>query len=224
MEQETMQAAATTAQTTDPKAEAMSKLYAALSAFQGSLQQPEKNKEVTVRTQTGGNYKFKYADLGNCFKSARQGLADNGLCVIQAIEGDTLVTTLAHKDGGSISSTIPVNLRQAPQAVGSTLTYFKRYAYCALLGIVADDDDDANAAMGNQAQVNNKAARVASLTQHLQQLKQDPDYNPVLLKALEAIVAAKNIEELGKIFNDNAAFQDTAVFMSFLSTRKKELK
>ena len=41
------------------------------------------------------------------------------------------------------------------QSIGSMITYLKRYAYCAILGIVADEDDDANAACGNQVEYNN---------------------------------------------------------------------
>ena len=35
------------------------------------------------------------------------------------------------------------------------ITYLKRYAYCAILGLVADEDDDADAACGNQVEYNN---------------------------------------------------------------------
>lgn len=46
---------------------------------------------------------------------------------------------------------MPSNTANA-QSIGSAITYAKRYAFCAILGIVADDDEDANIASGNSAQ------------------------------------------------------------------------
>lgn len=46
---------------------------------------------------------------------------------------------------------MPSNTANA-QSIGSAITYAKRYAFCAILGIVADDDEDANIASGNTAQ------------------------------------------------------------------------
>lgn len=46
---------------------------------------------------------------------------------------------------------MPSNTADA-QSIGSAITYAKRYAFCAILGIVADDDEDANIASGNSAQ------------------------------------------------------------------------
>lgn len=46
---------------------------------------------------------------------------------------------------------MPSNTADA-QSIGSAITYAKRYAFCAILGIVADDDEDANIASGNTAQ------------------------------------------------------------------------
>ena len=45
---------------------------------------------------------------------------------------------------------MPSNTANA-QSIGSAITYAKRYAFCAILGIVADDDEDANIASGNSA-------------------------------------------------------------------------
>ena len=135
------------------------KLTEALSKFQGSLKQPQLNKSVTVKTNGGGSYKFQYADLGACIKAAAPELLKNGLAVIQTIQGQVLVTTLSHSSGEFINSQIPLNQQTlfstAFQQIGSMITYLKRYAYCAILGIVADEDDDANAACGNQVEYNN---------------------------------------------------------------------
>lgn len=136
------------------KSEEIDKLAIALAKFQGSLEQPSLNSEVKVRTKTGGEYKFKYADLSECKRAAKQPLADNELSVCQLIEDDHSVRTiLLHSSGQWISSKVrmPSNTADA-QSIGSAITYAKRYAFCAILGIVADDDEDANIASGNTAQ------------------------------------------------------------------------
>ena len=136
------------------KSEEIDKLAIALAKFQGSLEQPSLNSEVKVRTKTGGEYKFKYADLSECKRAAKQPLADNELSVCQLIEDDySIRTILLHSSGQWISSKVrmPSNTANA-QSIGSAITYAKRYAFCAILGIVADDDEDANIASGNTAQ------------------------------------------------------------------------
>lgn len=136
------------------KSEEIDKLAIALAKFQGSLEQPSLNSEVKVRTKTGGEYKFKYADLSECKRAAKQPLVDNELSVCQLIEDDySIRTILLHSSGQWISSKVrmPSNTADA-QSIGSAITYAKRYAFCAILGIVADDDEDANIASGNTAQ------------------------------------------------------------------------
>lgn len=136
------------------KSEEIDKLAIALAKFQGSLEQPSLNSEVKVRTKTGGEYKFKYADLSECKRAAKQPLADNELSVCQLIEDDySIRTILLHSSGQWISSKVRMPSNTADvQSIGSAITYAKRYAFCAILGIVADDDEDANIASGNSAQ------------------------------------------------------------------------
>lgn len=134
-------------------------LTKALSQFQGCIKQPKLNKSVKVSTKDGRSYTFQYADLGACISAAAPELQKNGLAVIQTIQGQVLVTTLSHSSGEYINSQMPLNQQTlfstAFQSIGSMITYLKRYAYCAILGIVADEDDDANAACGNRVEYNN---------------------------------------------------------------------
>lgn len=133
--------------------ENINEISAALSAFQGSVEQPKLEKEVKVKTKTGGSYSFKYADLCACVKAATPALKANGLSVCQLISDGKLVTILSHKSGQWFKSELMLpNQTTDYQAYGSAITYLKRYSYCAILGIVADTDDDANLACGNQAE------------------------------------------------------------------------
>ena len=56
-------------------------------------------------------------------------------------------TILAHESGQWIQSELCMPLaKNDPQGVGSAITYGRRYGLAAIVGIVADDDDDGNAA------------------------------------------------------------------------------
>lgn len=133
--------------------ENINEISAALSAFQGSVEQPKLEKEVKVNKKAGGFYTFKYADLSACVKAATPALKANGLSVCQLISDGKLVTILSHKSGQWFKSELMLpNQTTDYQAYGSAITYLKRYSYCAILGIVADTDDDANLACGNQAE------------------------------------------------------------------------
>lgn len=133
--------------------ENIDQISAALSTFQGSVEQPKLEKEVKVNKKAGGFYTFKYADLSACVKAATPALKANGLSVCQLISEGKLVTILSHKSGQWFKSELLLpNQTSDYQAYGSAITYLKRYSYCAILGIVADTDDDANLACGNQAE------------------------------------------------------------------------
>lgn len=154
----------------------------ALSAFQGSIEQPKLEKEVKVKTKSGSSYSFKYADLSAVVKAATPALKANGLAVCQLVNSGKLVTILSHKSGQWFKSELLLpNQTSDYQGYGSAITYLKRYSYCAILGIVADTDDDANMACGNQAdvkdrnqkmysgaQLNEALAEVAAATSHEQ--------------------------------------------------------
>lgn len=92
-------------------------------------------------------FKSKYADLASCWDACREALTKNGLCVIQLPQRAsekivTLQTILAHESGESISSTFSMPMKDdSPQSYGSTLTYARRYALAAIVGIAQVDDD-----------------------------------------------------------------------------------
>jgi hypothetical protein len=97
-------------------------------------------------------FKSKYADLASVQDAIRKPFAKNGLCASQVMEpmesGFVLVTILGHSSGQEIVSRLPVTLTDTkPQAVGSQITYARRYALAAIAG-VAQIDDDGEAAHG----------------------------------------------------------------------------
>jgi len=92
-------------------------------------------------------FKSKYAALPDVVATAGPVLAKHGLAVSQFIGSDELITYLLHESGQFIAHTMTLHIiKDDPQAQGSAVTYARRYSYMACLGLVADDDDDANLA------------------------------------------------------------------------------
>lgn len=128
------------------QSEHIHELVVALSQAQGELSPAEKSGK-------NPHFKSKYAGLTDIWAACRQVLPKNGLAVIQTmeeVEGRLrLVTTLAHKSGQWIKSSLPIiTTKNDAQGIGSAITYMRRYALSAIVGVVADDDDDAEHAMG----------------------------------------------------------------------------
>jgi hypothetical protein len=102
------------------------------------------------------HFKSRYADLAEIMSKVRGPLRDAGLlithsCPSDCREGRVVVETgLVHAESGESLWTrvdMPLDGRsQNAQGVGSAITYGRRYGVCALLGIVADEDDDGNEA------------------------------------------------------------------------------
>lgn len=98
------------------------------------------------------HFKFKYADLPAIWEAIRPILGENHLIVTNILgygeEGDHITTTITHIDSGEfIESKSKIYLNKiTAQEYGSYITYMRRYALSAMLGLVTDKDDDGNAA------------------------------------------------------------------------------
>jgi hypothetical protein len=117
-----------------------------------------------AKTAANPYFKSKYAPLDAIIDATRPVLAKHGLAVIQEplfMEGTAGVETIIiHKDGASISSTLLLPLKdQSPQGVGSAITYARRYALAAVLGIASEDDDDGNISTGLAKKEESKPAK-----------------------------------------------------------------
>jgi len=111
-----------------------------------------------LKDSTNPHFKSKYADLGSVWAAVKPALTKHELAALQdcgALDGAVSVgTRLIHSSGQWLAFDpviIPLSKRDA-QGVGSALTYARRYSLSAALGVVADEDDDGNAASnGNGA-------------------------------------------------------------------------
>ena len=97
-------------------------------------------------------YGYSYLTLGKLITATRPALTKNGLVVVQTIEPgettQTLVTTLYHVSGESLSSRYPlervaVGKANAAQQFGAAISYARRYSLAAMLNISQADDDAA---------------------------------------------------------------------------------
>jgi hypothetical protein len=100
-----------------------------------------RDKEVAVRS-----YSYKYAPLDAILAAVREPLSSNGLAIAQLLEGPDLVTLLLHESGSTLTARTPLPPWDGVQQYGSMVTYIRRYALTAMLGIATEDDDDGEAA------------------------------------------------------------------------------
>jgi len=126
------------------QSESVKELNTALAKAQGELFAAKKDS-------INPHFKSKYADLASVWEACRDALSSNGLSVTQMpaeFQNNimTLVTRLSHSSGEWLEQTMtcPVG-KPDPQGIGSCLTYMRRYALAAVVGVY-QDDDDANSA------------------------------------------------------------------------------
>lgn len=91
-----------------------------------------------------GHFKGKfYADINSVINSVKDELNAQGISIMQPINGNMVETYLVHESGQYIGSTTPIVCAKPndPQALGSAITYSRRYGLQALVGLPAEDDD-----------------------------------------------------------------------------------
>jgi hypothetical protein len=134
--------------------ETIGAIAAALAKAQGELTNPEKSLTATVAVAAAGEStrSFRYASLASGLDIVRKCLGQHEIATIQttAIDRDVgqirLTTLLAHASGEWIASdwpVCPIEDIAVPKRMGAALTYARRYALFALVGIAGEDDLDA---------------------------------------------------------------------------------
>lgn len=124
------------------KSESIKNVAKALLLFQTKM-------ESISKDSTNPFFKSKYCSLSNILENIQLPLAEAGLCFSQMPDEHSLTTIIIHAESGEYlesSYIMPVAKQNDPQAVGSSITYARRYALGAILGLNIEDDDDANAA------------------------------------------------------------------------------
>lgn len=154
-------------------------LAQALVEFQKEEVSFSKTKEAKVKTKTGGEYTYKYADLSDILPAVRPLLAKHGLSwsstPTRADDGALVLRyRLLHVSGEAEAAEMPLGVSAdcKPQELGSAITYARRYAITAQLNLATEEDDD-----GRAAQESKRPARQAGPNGPLLQ-PQQPAYVP----------------------------------------------
>ena len=124
------------------QSESIANLAKSLSLVQGKLTHAKKDSANPF-------FKSKYADLESVWDACRDLLASNGLSVAQfpGTYSDldktmSLTTLLMHESGEWISNEMSVPMSKVDaQGAGSCISYMRRYALAAVVGVVQADDD-----------------------------------------------------------------------------------
>ena len=135
------------------KSESIQNLSKAMAEFQKSIKQPLKDANNPF-------FKSQYVPLENVVEAITETGSSLGISFMQFASSDETgsieVATLVMHSTGEYIEFPPVRMKpesNKPQAVGSAITYAKRYALSAIFGITSDKDDDGNEATGLNAQV-----------------------------------------------------------------------
>lgn len=116
----------------------LGELAAALAKAQAAI-------KGAVKDSDNPFFKSKYADLASVWDACRKQLTDNELAVVQApvMNGSLGVTTmLLHSSGQWIAAHLSAMPKdQGPQAIGSVISYLRRYSLAAFAGVPQIDDD-----------------------------------------------------------------------------------
>lgn len=125
----------------------------ALAQAQAEFAPIVRDKTAKIKTRTGGEYSYSFADLATTIAAVRPILAKYGLSVAQSPgefqsgpDGKMWVvvfTQLMHKSGQWLrgQTWLPV-AELEPRGLGSAFTYARRYGFGAMLGLATEDDDD----------------------------------------------------------------------------------
>lgn len=185
------------------KSESIKEIATALCKFQGAV-------EKIKKTTTNPFFKSKYANLADILDVIRQPLVDNGLSFVQFPKGHhELETMLMHISGEWMAETYTMTpTKNDPQGLGSVITYQRRYALGAILGLNIDEDDD-----GNKASRPEKEKK-SDLT---------PELEKQLTQSIALLDQIQDIEKLKAVWDNMPELHKNQLFINAVNTAKKRL-
>lgn len=193
-----------------PLPRSVGKLAAALALVQAELPRVAKSEtaKVTGKTKAGDpiSYSYKYADLADVSAAVLPLLGKHGLAftawptLTEDRKGFVLRYQLLHESDEQLTGEYPLSMGIGAQALGSEITYARRYALCAVTGISPDNDDDAAGA--EAAAAAERAARRAQAAE--QSAQEQAQAASELNHAVDAVRGAWAVQ-YGEFNQDQAA-------------------
>lgn len=170
-------------------------------------------------------FKSKYATLNSVWEAVATALHNNGLVCIQPIVNNMVATTIIHTSGQFITSECPIVCAKQndPQALGSAITYSRRYALASMLGVMTDDDDDAESAMVRK-QLQSAPKPAAKPAEKAEPAPVQIPVGNLSNKCALDIAAAKTTGELISIYNAYATSEPIADLKAACAAMKKQLE
>jgi len=181
------------------KSETISKIAAALVAFNGEVKSISHDSE-------NPHFKSQYTSLDHMIDETKPILHKHGLTVMQFPGGDgekiTVRTMILH-DSGEWIETEPLTLRPVkmdPQGAGSAITYARRYSYAAALSLSLGDDDDGNAA----SQSPNSSGNKGQTQQRTNMPSSSPEISQAQINYCLKLIGEKGVsdDELNRILEE----------------------
>lgn len=183
------------------QSETINELAAALSKAQGEMQ-------AAIKDKVNPFFKSSYADLGSVWDAARPVLSKYGLCIMQTTELASdrnqviMITTLAHTSGQWMKSYLPLNpSKNDSQGMGAAITYLRRYSLSAIVGVVCDEDDDGETAVGRGKTQHHQNSNQNQQAAKKQNQEADEKIGKVEIIALTTLINSLD-EESSKSFRD----------------------
>lgn len=211
--------------------DSVTKLLGALAAAKKDFGKVSKKQENTFFKKDGKN--SKYADLNAYLFATEDILEANGLIITQLAgskEGHAgIITILFHVESGEYLQSellLPLD-RVTAQGAGSAITYARRYAYAAILGLAAEDDDG-NAASGvssQSGQLKSVPVKPAPQSNPKQPFKPVPASIPDVssdFKATDGDLPSELFEKRGE--NSASTAQSTSSIESSIPTPEEQQK
>ena len=137
-----------------------------------SLLKAQKAMGSALKDAENPYFKSNYADLKAVIDAIKEPLNDNGITFLQAVNGcgdgnPVIETMLLHESGQYLCTRTPIFCVKPdnPQAFGSGVTYSKRYALQAFLGLPTKDDDGNAGAGKNQKSTAQKETKTQETLQ-----------------------------------------------------------
>lgn len=199
----------------------------ALINAQGAFPPIVKTKTAEIKGDKA-NFTFSYAPLDEILHVLKPTLQANGLALIQGVEGFNLETTLFHQSGEWIthSMEMPHNYTN-PRAYGSELSYRRRYSVTSVLGVVAEDDDDGQAAERDRLGTGKKKESGASPTSYNRECFEamTPEEQEFIRKILGNLVAlldeGRNAEAYTYLEKQRLDDKEKPALWSLLDSKKR---